>query len=291
MAQNTVDFSIDLSGDALLDDLLTDQAQNVLTSNSGTSRPTYAVAGTVWVDTTTTPWVWKMFDGTDDVTLGSLDLTANTFTPSAISIPASSITNGKLANVSQNTFKGRKDAAGTGSPQDMTASEARTAMSVYSIAQVDALVTTIKKLHLQDQKTTGTDGGTFTSGSFQTRTLNTEIRNNIVGASWASNQIVLPAGTYFVDATSPACGVIYHKTRLRNITDTVTLLVGSPEITWSSNITTSRSIIRGEFTLSGTKTLELQHQCDTTTSSTGFGKSAGYGEIEIYSDIQIWKIA
>jgi len=49
------------------------------TSNSGTSRPTSAVAGTVWLDTTsaTTPTL-KFYDGTDDISLATLDYTANT---------------------------------------------------------------------------------------------------------------------------------------------------------------------------------------------------------------------
>ena len=49
------------------------------TSNSGTSRPTSAVAGTVWLDTTsaTTPTL-KFYDGADDISLATLDYTANT---------------------------------------------------------------------------------------------------------------------------------------------------------------------------------------------------------------------
>ena len=49
------------------------------TSNSGTSRPSSAVAGTVWLDTTsaTTPTL-KFYDGSDDISLATLDYTANT---------------------------------------------------------------------------------------------------------------------------------------------------------------------------------------------------------------------
>jgi hypothetical protein len=49
------------------------------TSNSGTSRPTSAVAGTVWLDTTSasTPTL-KFYDGSDDISLATLDYTANT---------------------------------------------------------------------------------------------------------------------------------------------------------------------------------------------------------------------
>jgi len=49
------------------------------TSNSGTSRPSSAVAGTIWLDTTsaTTPTL-KFYDGSDDISLATLDYTANT---------------------------------------------------------------------------------------------------------------------------------------------------------------------------------------------------------------------
>ena len=49
------------------------------TSNSGTSRPTSAVAGTVWLDTTnaTNPTL-KFYDGADDISLAQFDYSANT---------------------------------------------------------------------------------------------------------------------------------------------------------------------------------------------------------------------
>ena len=48
-------------------------------SNSGSSRPSGAVAGTIWLDTTsaTTPTL-KYYDGADDISLATLDHTANT---------------------------------------------------------------------------------------------------------------------------------------------------------------------------------------------------------------------
>lgn len=105
MAQNTVNFGTDPSGVELLDDLLEPFQENELTSNSGTSRPSYAQSGTVWVDTTSTPWVWKMFNGTSDIVLGNVDPSSLTFTPSAISVPDDSITDGKLAEMAANTVK------------------------------------------------------------------------------------------------------------------------------------------------------------------------------------------
>lgn len=82
MAQNTIDFSADMTGVELLDSYLSPLQNNALTSNSGTSRPSYAQAGTVWLDTTTSPWVMKMFNGVSDIVIGSLDGAALTFNPS-----------------------------------------------------------------------------------------------------------------------------------------------------------------------------------------------------------------
>ena len=51
----------------------------IQTTNSGTLRPSGAVAGQLWLDTTspTTPTL-KYFDGTDDISLATIDHTANT---------------------------------------------------------------------------------------------------------------------------------------------------------------------------------------------------------------------
>jgi hypothetical protein len=51
----------------------------IQTTNSGTSRPTGAVAGQIWLDTTsaTTPTL-KYYDGADDISLATIDHSANT---------------------------------------------------------------------------------------------------------------------------------------------------------------------------------------------------------------------
>lgn len=52
---------------------LADWRDAILSLNSGVSRPAYATAGTMWRDTTTTPWVIKMFDGAADVPWFDID--------------------------------------------------------------------------------------------------------------------------------------------------------------------------------------------------------------------------
>lgn len=49
------------------------------TSNSGSSRPSSAVSGTFWLDTTSaTAPILKFFDGSDDITFATFNTTANT---------------------------------------------------------------------------------------------------------------------------------------------------------------------------------------------------------------------
>jgi len=62
----------------------------IQTNNSGTSLPTGAVAGQIWLDTTnaTNPTL-KFYDGSDSISLATINYTANTvdFNDSAISTP------------------------------------------------------------------------------------------------------------------------------------------------------------------------------------------------------------
>jgi hypothetical protein len=143
-----------------------------------------------------------------------------------------------------------------------------------------------------DQKTNGTDGGTFTSGAFRTRDLNTTLgTNGISGSSIASNQITLPAGTYSIAANAPSLIVNQSSTRLYNITDSAVALVGGVNCSSSGDFTSVDSIIRGTITIAATKVFEIQHYCATTRATNGFGQSASFGQAEIYTQITITKVA
>lgn len=142
---------------------------------------------------------------------------------------------------------------------------------------------------IRDQKAAGSNGGTFTSGAWRTRDLNTEVVDVGNYASVASNQFTLLAGTYRVRISVPANYVQRHKARLRNITDSSTTSVGTTEYTTAAdtNITTTRSLIIDRFTISGTKVFEVQHQCNVSRSSDGFGETTNFGEIEIYTVVEL----
>jgi hypothetical protein len=142
----------------------------------------------------------------------------------------------------------------------------------------------------RDEKTSGTDGGTFTSGAFRTRDLNATQYNGIGSASLASNQISLPAGTYLIEAAAPSNRTDQHQLRLQNITDSSTTVLGQNVWCYGVNLVSNMARVSGVFTIAGTKTFELQHRAATTRAGDGFGLAAGFGT-EVYASITIAKVA
>ncbi len=53
----------------------------LLTHHKGASAPSYAEAGTFWIDDSASPWVLKTYDDTDWIGIGTIDATSNLFTP------------------------------------------------------------------------------------------------------------------------------------------------------------------------------------------------------------------
>ena len=143
---------------------------------------------------------------------------------------------------------------------------------------------------LQDQKTAGTDGGTFTQDAWQTRTLNTEVVdvNNL--CTLAANQFTLEAGTWEILASAPAQTSGDHQARLQNVTDAVAVLLGTSETVGGATAAQNRSHIVGRFTIAASKALEIQHYCLTTRATDGFGEALGI-TTEVYTTVWLRKVA
>jgi hypothetical protein len=137
-----------------------------------------------------------------------------------------------------------------------------------------------------DKKTTGTNGGTFTAGSWITRTLNT-IEGSQDFCSLSANQIILQPGDYHIYVTTSCCGVYNHQFRIYDITESKTMYVSNNGFTSGTNDTLECDFI---VNLTEPKTFELQHQCTNTQLHYGFGRAVGFGEPEIYSRIHIVNI-
>lgn len=123
---------------------------------------------------------------------------------------------------------------------------------------------------INDTKNSGVGGGTFTSGAWRVRDLNTELSDLGGLCSISSNILTLNDGLYSCDISCPAIGVGSHLSRLYNISNATTELSGTMEYAGEFS---SRSIIKGRFTISGGtgNLLRIEHLCQNTVVGSGFG--------------------
>jgi hypothetical protein len=151
----------------------------------------------------------------------------------------------------------------------------------------------IPDIILRDEKASGSSGGTFTSGAWRTRTLNTEVRDINGDCTLSSDQFTLAAGTYYIYASAPGYSVNRHQARLYNVTDSAMVADGEGKATDSlvtgGGATQTDSEIWVVLTTDGTKTYRLEHRCESTSATFGFGIDNTFGEQVVYSVVLIWK--
>jgi hypothetical protein len=145
-------------------------------------------------------------------------------------------------------------------------------------------------LHVRDIKIYATSGGSSVSGS-QVRDINTVEKNEISGASLSSNQITLPAGTYFIQATAPCYKSNSHKAVLHNVTSGAVNAVGTVEYNDSSDNVQTSSFINKRFTISGTSVFEIRHFISVAKSTNGLGIGYNVASTNVYTEVMIWKVA
>jgi hypothetical protein len=162
--------------------------------------------------------------------------------------------------------------------------------AVLTAAQLNDVLDNFQDIAIfNETQSSGTEGGTFTSGSFVKRTLNTTLVNNITGCSIASSVITLTAGTYYFTGRAPAFNVLGHQLRVQNTTAATTTQLGTTM--YVSNNNTGIALVEGVVTISGSTNFELQHRCSSTVTTNGLGAAQSFGVGEVYSQLQIRRIA
>ena len=144
---------------------------------------------------------------------------------------------------------------------------------------------------IADVKDSATYGGGFTAGAWRTRDLNTELDDPSNIVTIASNQFTLQAGTYLVEWSAPAYKVDRHSSRLQNITDSTTEVLGTTEYSNDIDGVISRSMGASILTITGAKAFEIQHYGAVTRASYGFGLNSNVSNINsVYTLVKIHKI-
>lgn len=145
---------------------------------------------------------------------------------------------------------------------------------------------------LEEQQTSGTGSGNATAGSWETRTLNTEVEDPDSIVTLSSNQFTLAAGTYriWAESSMKECGTA--RLRLRNITDSTTDINGVNSGVSSSAGNGSWMNLGGQITIAAGKTFEIQSRVAVTNSSgDAWGSPLSSGENEVYLRVEIVKVA
>lgn len=148
---------------------------------------------------------------------------------------------------------------------------------------------------VQDQKTSGTAGGTFTSGSWQQRTLNTIAYDTSSISSLLSNTITLAIGTYQFRVRAPGFYCEQHQARITvtwNSGGNVSVIYGTSEKSaagLSSGLVTSSEVV-GQFTITTSGTVIVEHRCGTTRATDGLGYAGSFGAIEVYTIAEFWRV-
>ncbi|PAP96639.1 hypothetical protein CIT31_02605 [Mesorhizobium wenxiniae] len=142
---------------------------------------------------------------------------------------------------------------------------------------------------MEEQKASATEGGTFTSGAWRTRDLNTEVLDPSSLVSIAANAFT-PTVAGWVEWSAPASNVGQHKTRLFNVTDATVAGVGSSEQSAGSADTQTRSF--GGAPVVAGKAYRIEHQCTNTVATNGLGRPSGFAStVEVYTRVEFWRTA
>lgn len=142
-----------------------------------------------------------------------------------------------------------------------------------------------------DQKAHDAAGGTFTSGAWRTRDLNTEIADPDGIVSISSNQFTLAAGSYLIEASAPGFVVNRHQVRLYNATSSSVVQYGENAFCNNGNNAHNRSAVAARVTITGSTAFELQHRSETNGTTNGFGIENNFGGTSIFSIVKIYKEA
>lgn len=151
-------------------------------------------------------------------------------------------------------------------------------------------------MQVQNRKGIGVNGATLPATGSQTRELNTVVVGNITGASLSSNQVTLPAGTYYIEGTAEqymnglSVAVQGSQVVLEDSSGNQ-LIYGNTIGNYMSGSDNWFHRISGEMVLQSSTTVELVHYTNTTGGTVSEGTEGDISTgVNIYTNLEIWKL-
>ena len=145
---------------------------------------------------------------------------------------------------------------------------------------------------IADQKATDVAGGSSSTGTFNTRDLNTELADPDGIVTISSNQFTLQAGSYLIRASAPAYKAARHQILINNVTDSAVAAVGQPEYCGGGESVGNRAFAAGRVTITSAKVFDIRHRVGNAETTYGLGVDANYDlQPNIYTIVEIFKEA
>ena len=144
---------------------------------------------------------------------------------------------------------------------------------------------------IRDEKASSTDGGTFTSGSWQQRDLNS-LTGDVSFVSLGTNDFTLDSGIYVITATAPAYDVQDHQARIYNSTSALSVAVGSmgfSNANGGAGANTESNLVTVVQVGASGETFRIEHRCSATVTTDGFGIGAPWG-VSVFTQVKIEKL-
>ena len=139
---------------------------------------------------------------------------------------------------------------------------------------------------LQDEKSSGTNGGSSTTGSWQTRDLNTEVRDDGGVISITSNEFT-PTADGWVEWSCPFYRTDLTLTRLYNVTDGTVVEYGT-SIYARDNADGDLVVSVGGGAVEASKDYRIEYRCTEAQTSDGLGRATSFGT-EVYTRVLFWR--
>ncbi len=138
---------------------------------------------------------------------------------------------------------------------------------------------------LSDEKATTINGGTFTSGAWQTRELNTVHGENVdYWVTLSGNEFTLSDGYYFLTVNARSSDVGNNQLRLFDVTNNAPVFYGE-------NSDNKIAFLKNHLTVGEIgPVFRIEHRCDTTQADTGFGIANGFGGPETYTQVKVQQL-
>ncbi len=265
-------------------------AAAVKSLHSGEARPTYLVAGGLWIDTSAAGFLTlKLFDGAEDVAIFTVTSATHALALAAHAHAIADVTGLQMA-LDAKSATGHGHAIGDVSGLQVALDGKSATGHGHAIEDITGLAgatVSAPDVVLTHETASGVHGGSTTAGSWEVRPLNTAERNTL-GASFGSNAVTLPAGTYYAEGWGVCHDLDAFQTRLRDTTGAATLLVGAPSDTNGTD-SQNTSHFAGVFTLGTSSSVRMENRCGLSRATTGFGKSQSW-DAQIFACLKIWKI-